>query len=79
MRPGLRLAYDPATRHLGGTAYSGDRHAEPVYATPASDTDLWTPAPDRLGSPVDLCNGVVYDHGAMTLQALREKLGDTSW
>jgi aminopeptidase N len=47
-----------------------------LYATPASDTDLWTPAPDRLGSPVDLFNGVVYDRGAMTLQALREKLGD---
>jgi aminopeptidase N len=50
-----------------------------LYATPASDTDLWTPAPDRLGSAVDLFNGVVYDRGAMTLQALREKVGDRAF
>jgi aminopeptidase N len=50
-----------------------------LYDTPASVTDLWTPAPNRLGSAVDPFNGVVYDRGAMTLQALREKVGDRAF
>jgi aminopeptidase N len=47
-----------------------------LYGTPATDTDFWTPPPARPGSPVNLFDGTVYDRGAMTLQALREKLGD---
>jgi aminopeptidase N len=47
-----------------------------LYRTPASDASFWTPPPNRLGSPVNLFSGVVYDRGAMTLQALREKIGD---
>ena len=47
-----------------------------LYRTPASDTSFWTPPPNRLGTPVNLFNGVIYERGAMTLQALREKVGD---
>jgi hypothetical protein len=47
-----------------------------LYNTPAQDTAFWTPPPADPGSPVFLFNGTIYDRGAMTLQALREKLGD---
>ncbi len=47
-----------------------------LYRTPASDSSFWTPPPNRLGTPVNLFNGVIYERGAMTLQALREKVGD---
>jgi aminopeptidase N len=44
--------------------------------TPAQDTAFWTPPPGDPGSPAYPFNGTVYDRGAMTLQALREKVGD---
>ena len=47
-----------------------------VYATPADDEDLWFPAPADLHHPSQLFHTPVYDRGAMTLQALREKVGD---
>ena len=47
-----------------------------VYATPASDKDLWFPAPAALSHPRQLFHTPVYDRGAMTLQALREKIDD---
>jgi aminopeptidase N len=47
-----------------------------LYNTPAQDTAFWTPPPGDPGTPVRLFNGTIYDRGAMTLQALREKVGD---
>jgi aminopeptidase N len=49
---------------------------ETLYDTPAEDTEFWTPPPGDPGSPVNLFDGTIYDRGAMTLQALREKVGD---
>jgi aminopeptidase N len=50
-----------------------------LYDTPEdSDAgrDLWFPAPAALPGPAELFHTPVYDRGAMTLQALREKVGD---
>src|SRR5215211_1604573 len=50
-----------------------------LYATPEdSDAgqDLWFPAPAALPGPAEMFHTPVYDRGAMTLQALREKVGD---
>jgi aminopeptidase N len=50
-----------------------------LYALPPEDDgyqDLWFPAPLNLSGPEELFHTPVYDRGAMTLQALREKLGD---
>ena len=47
-----------------------------LYNTPAQDTAFWTPPPGDPGSPVFLFNGTIYYRGAMTLQALRQKVGD---
>jgi aminopeptidase N len=60
--------------------HRGERSAHDIfqelYATPASDTEFWTPPPGDPGSAPNLFDGTIYDRGGMTLQALREKLGD---
>jgi aminopeptidase N len=50
-----------------------------LYATPASDEDFWNPPPGDPGGPENLFDGTIYDRGAMTLQALREKIGDRAF
>jgi aminopeptidase N len=58
-----------------------DRFDE-LYATPEDSTagqDLWFPAPNGLHDPSELFHTPVYDRGAMTLQALRQKVGDTTF
>jgi aminopeptidase N len=46
-----------------------------LYAAPAG-SGLWSPAPAALPGPEELFGNVVYARGAMTLQALRTKVGD---
>jgi aminopeptidase N len=50
-----------------------------LYDIPADDPafeDLWFPAPAALHHPSQLFHTPVYDRGAMTLQALRVKVGE---
>jgi aminopeptidase N len=50
-----------------------------LYATPEDDEffeELWFPAPAALPGPEVMFHTPVYDRGAMTLQALRVKIGD---
>jgi aminopeptidase N len=66
-------------RHGGQTA---QQRFDELYAVPESGKrgqDLWFPAPDALPGPADLFGTPVYDRGAMTLQALRAKVGDTTF
>jgi len=62
-------------RHGGQTA--AQRFDE--LAQEPGDSYLWNPPPGDPGSPADLFAGSVYDRGAMTLQALREKIGDPAF
>src|SRR4051794_23114803 len=68
-----------AERHGGPSA---QERFDEDYATP-EDTDdgkdLWFPAPAALPGPADLFGTPVYDRGAMTLQALRVKVGDRTF
>jgi aminopeptidase N len=50
-----------------------------LYNTPAQDDGFWNPPPGDPGSPEFLFNGTIYYRGAMTLQALREKVGDATF
>jgi aminopeptidase N len=52
---------------------------ENLYNTPAQDTAFWTPPPGDPGTPANLFDGTIYYRGAMTLQALREKVGDAAF
>ena len=57
-------------------------HAQAIFDEPATPggrrrgVDLWFPAPAALEDPSQLFGTPVYDRGAMTLQALRGKIGD---
>ena len=46
------------------------------YAIKASNKEFWNPPPRRVHTPVNLFDGTIYARGAMTLQALREKVGN---
>ena len=50
-----------------------------LYDTPASKTGFWNPPPGDPGAPANLFDGTIYERGAMTLQALREKVGNTAF
>jgi aminopeptidase N len=60
--------------------HEGNRSAESYferwYKTPAENTAFWGPAVADFMDPALLFNGTVYLRGGMTLQALREKIGD---
>ena len=60
--------------------YSGNKSAQQyfddLYNTPPQDIRFWTPPPGDPGTPAFLFNGTIYYRGGMTLQALREKVGD---
>jgi aminopeptidase N len=63
--------------------YFSERHGGPSAARifrgwlrePADAPELWNPPPGRPGTPRNLFAGSVYLRGAMTLQALRQKIG----
>jgi aminopeptidase N len=65
-------------RHGGEAA---QEFFDELYATPPGDDfdDLWYPAPAALPGPADLFGTPVYERGAMTLQALRKKIGDATF
>lgn len=50
------------------------QHFDALYARPATD-GLWHPAPRKFTDSADLFGSPVYNRGAMTLQALRERVG----
>ena len=47
--------------------------------TSAKQTSFWNPPPGDPGDPADLFDGTIYDRGGMTLEALRERIGDTAF
>ena len=61
------------SEHTAGQS-AHDRFAE-LLAEPAA-ADQWAFPPANPGAPANLFAGPVYDRGAMTLQALREEIGD---
>jgi len=47
-----------------------------LYNTPAQNLRFWTPPPADPGTAALLFDGTIYYRGGMTLEALREKIGD---
>jgi aminopeptidase N len=64
-------------RHQGKTAHQQFLDLYNIEEGTAAFQDLWFPAPNGLHDASELFHTPVYDRGAMTLQALREKVGDT--
>jgi aminopeptidase N len=65
------------SEHVGGT--TAHQSFMDLYQHPADDTDLWAPPTADPGDAANLFGTPVYDRGAMTLQALREKVGDAAF
>jgi aminopeptidase N len=63
--------------------YQGNKTAhkyfQNLYNVPAQQTWFWTPPPGNPGDAAHVFDGTIYDRGGMTLQALREKIGDTAF
>jgi aminopeptidase N len=62
-------------KHGGQTAQASFDQA---YARPATDP-FWARPPGDLGGPANLFTSPAYSRGAMTLQALRGKVGDRAF
>jgi aminopeptidase N len=65
------------SEHIGGD--TAQQLFDEDYATPASDTDFWTPPAGDPGGPANLFGTPSYDRGAMTLHALRVRIGDRAF
>ena len=50
-----------------------------LMRTPASGTSLWNPPPGALAGPSELFVDSVYERGAMTLEALRQAVGNSAF
>ena len=63
--------------------YTGNKSAaqyfKQLYSTSAKDVAFWNPPAGDPGEPALLFNGTIYYRGAMTLEALREKVGEFSF
>jgi aminopeptidase N len=55
---------------------TAQKYFDNLYNTPAQNTIFWTPPPAVPGTPAFMFNGTIYNRGGMTLQALRQKIGD---
>jgi aminopeptidase N len=52
---------------------------EELFETPAGDEKFWNPPPGDPGRPENLFDRTVYDRGAMTLEVLRQEVGDSAF
>jgi aminopeptidase N len=50
-----------------------------LYDTPASNAGFWNPPPGDPGRPSRLFDRTIYDRGAMTLEVLRQELGNDTF
>jgi aminopeptidase N len=50
-----------------------------LASTPAKQTSFWNPPPGDPGSPANMFDGTIYNRGGMTLEALRERIGDAKF
>jgi aminopeptidase N len=58
---------------------SAAQHLRRLLQQPASNTFLWDPPPGNPGSASGVFSFSVYERGAGTLQALRERVGDRTF
>jgi len=65
------------TDHTGGGSL--EKTFKGLYKVPAKDRRFWGPPPGNPGGPRHLFDHTVYVRGAMTLEALREKVGEPAF
>jgi peptidase M1-like protein len=60
--------------HSGGPSLRQDFQSG--YGVPGSNSDYWNPPPASPGNPAHLFDGTIYTRGGLTLEALRERIGN---
>jgi aminopeptidase N len=65
------------SQHSGGPGTASV--FDPLYATSRDDTGFWNPPPADPGKPANLFDGTIYVRGAMTLEALRQRVGGATF
>jgi len=65
------------TEQQGGK--SAAQRFKQLANTPAQQTWFWNPPPGDPGDAQHLFDGTIYQRGAMTLEALRERIGDAQF
>src|SRR4051794_24229308 len=65
------------TERQGGK--SAAQRFKQLANTPAQQTAFWNPPPGDPGDAADMFDGTIYDRGGMTLEALRERIGDADF
>jgi aminopeptidase N len=73
----LNEGFATDAEHVWDAAHGGPTTAETfqsIYDKNAADSDLWRPPPVGFKDPADLFGAPVYERGALTLEALREKV-----
>ena len=65
------------TEQQGGK--SAAQRFKQLANTPAQQTSFWNPPPGDPGDAQHLFDGTIYQRGAMTLEALRERIGDAQF
>jgi aminopeptidase N len=63
--------------HEGGP--TTERTFKRLYRIRAGERDFWNPPPGDPNGPKNLFRGSIYVRGAMTLEALRQKLGEPTF
>jgi aminopeptidase N len=64
-------------QHSGGRSLR--RSFRELYEVPARDRRYWNPPPGNPGGPRNLFDLTIYLRGAMTLEALRQEIGDAAF
>ena len=60
--------------HTGGASTAETFDEE--YSTDKSDKEFWNPPPGNPGGPANMFDETIYTRGAMTLEVLRQRIGD---
>ena len=74
----LNEGFATYSERLWTASHGGPSTAEQFqteYNSHADDNELWTPAPADFDVPAELFGSQGYLRGAMTLEALRQKVG----
>jgi aminopeptidase N len=63
--------------HAGGKTLR--KRFDGLMEVPADNTTFWDPPPGNPGGPKNLFDGTIYVRGGMTLEALREEVGTSTF
>jgi hypothetical protein len=75
--PQARFVFQNFPLEMHNWAAKGAAYADCVGR--ASNDAFWNPPPADPGSPAQLFDGTIYERGEMTLEALRERIGNSDF